>query len=93
MATNINSRKGEFTVIDSIFKSIDYESRRTINLLFKPAGTTKMLYIKLLNSQKQKGSKDCGPFATAFAHGKGMEKLRFHQESMRAHLACLLFLH
>ena len=96
VATNINSCKGEITVIDSIFKSIDYESRRTINLLFKPAGTTKILDIRLLNSQKQKGSKDCGlfaiAFATAFAHGKGMEKLRFHQESMRAHLVRCLYI-
>lgn len=90
MATTINSCKGEILVIDSIFKSVDSETRRTINMLFKHAGTTKTLDIRLLNSQKQKGSNDCGlfaiAFATAFAHGKGMEKLRFRQESLRAHL-------
>ena len=90
VATTIKSSKGEILVADSIFKSLDIETRRTINMLFKPTGTTKMVDIKLLNSQKQKGSNDCGlfaiAFATAFANGMSIEKIRFHQESMRAHL-------
>lgn len=90
VATTINSCKGEILVIDSIFKSVDSETRRTINMLFKHAGTTKTLDIRLLNSQKQKGSNDCGlfaiAFATAFALGKGMEKLRFRQEFLSTHL-------
>ena len=90
IATTIKSYKGEVLVADSIFKSLDIETRKTINMLFKPTGKTKMVDIKLLNSQKQKGSDDCGlfaiAFATAFAHGVSIEKIRFHQESMRAHL-------
>ena len=54
MATTIKSSKGEILVADSIFKSLDIETRRTINMLFKLIGTTKMVDIKLLNSQKQK---------------------------------------
>ena len=58
--------------------------------------TTKFLGIRLLNLQKQKGSKDSGlfviAFATAFAQGKGTEKFRFHQESMRARLVYCFYI-
>ena len=95
MATTIKSNKGENLVIDSISKLLDIETRRTINMLFKNTITTKMVDIKLLNSQKQKGSNDCGffaiAFATTFAHGVSLEKIRFHQESMRAHLVCCFY--
>ena len=74
-----------YQVFDSIFKSVDSETRRTINMLFKHAGTTKTLDIRLLNVQKQKVATTVG-FLRLLLQLHCMEKLRFCQESMRAHL-------
>ena len=93
-ASTINNASGEVTVIDSIFKSIDDETKLTISNLFQPTGNSNQLKIKLIITQTQKGSKDCSFFAiamaTAIAFGKNPSKVTFHQESLCAHLVSCL---
>ena len=80
--------------MDSIFKSIDQETKLTISNLFQPTGSSNQLKIKLIKTQKQKGNKDCGLFAIAMAtniaFGKSPSKVTFCQESMRTHLVSCL---
>ena len=68
MATTVGS-KGEDDVLvyDSIFKTLDREIKRVIYGLFKSLPVNN---IKVVKSQKQKGVKYCGLFATALAHGQ-----------------------
>ena len=93
-ASTVNNASGEVTVMDSIFKSIDQETKLTISNLFQPTTSSNQLKIKLIKTQRQKGNKDCGLFAiamaTTIAFGKNPSKVTFCQESMRAHLVnCL----
>lgn len=80
--------------MDSLFKSIDQETKLTIFNLFQPTGSSDQLKIKLIKTQRQKGNKDCGLFAiamtTAIAFGKNPSKVTFCQESVRAHLVSCL---
>ena len=77
-ASAINNAPVEFTVMDSIFKSIDQETKLTISNLFQPTGSSNQLKIKLIKTQRQKGNKDCGLFAivmaTTIAFGKTLQK-------------------
>jgi len=83
----------EVIVVDSIFKSLDEETKLTIFKLFQ-YDCKKPPMIKVIKTQKQKGNKDCGLFAiamaTAIAFGHEPNHQKFRQELMRAHLAdCL----
>ena len=50
-ANTINNASGEITVIDSIFKSIDDETKLTISNLFQPSRSSNQLKIKLIKTQ------------------------------------------
>jgi len=88
VATNIGSRtEGCVIVYDSTFKNVDSETRDVIDGMFQQLPIAK---VKVAKSQKQKGKKDCGLFAiayaTALAYGCNLSKVKFCQESMRSHL-------
>ena len=59
--------EGDVLVYDSIFKTLDREMKRVIYGLFKSLPVNN---VKDVKSQKQKGVKYCGLFATALAHGQ-----------------------
>ena len=67
VASTVNKHIGEVLVVDSVFNSLDNDTRKTITNLFKYTGSTGKLNIKLARSQKQRGGDDCGLFAIAFA--------------------------
>jgi len=52
LAITVNKHKGEVLVVDSVFNSLDNETRKTITNLFKHTGTTGKLKIGLVQSQK-----------------------------------------
>lgn len=88
IATTIGSKQeGEVLVYDSLFKTLDGETKKVVCSLFKslPVGN-----VKVVKSQKQRGAKDCGlfavAFATALAHGQNPSKVKFQQDLMRSHL-------
>ena len=92
VATTVKCANGQVHVVDSLFKSLDDKTKATISRLFQRDINSVM--IKLINSQKQTGVKDCGlfsiAFATAIAFGQNPIKQKFQQQSMRAHLVnCL----
>jgi len=74
-------------VFDSVYRSLDDETKATVSCLFQNGSELK---IKVVNPQKQKGGNDCGLFAivyaTAIAFHQFPVKKTFRQESMRAHL-------
>ena len=88
VATTVKCVNGQVLVIDSLYKSIDDETKSTVCRLFQ---SKEPPVIKVVNPQRQKGGKDCGLFAIAFATAIAFDenpvKKRFKQESMRTHLA------
>ena len=56
----------------------------------KRGGRRRPEFVKCLSVQQQKGGKDCGPFALAFAEvmarGGDVEQTHFDQSKMRQHL-------
>ena len=77
-------------VHDSIFKTVDRETGKSICDIFQLLPVSN---IKVIKTKKEIGTKDCGLFAiayaTALALGQDTSKLLFHQESMRSHfVAC-----
>ena len=65
VATTIGSKgEGEVLVYDSLFKTLDGETKKVVCSLFK---SLPVANIKVVKSQKQRGVKDCGLFAVAFA--------------------------
>ena len=84
MATTVKCENGEVLVIDSFYKSLDDETKATVCQLFQSETTPPV--IKVANPQRQKGDKDCGIFAIAFATAivfdENPVKKRFKQESM-----------
>ena len=87
VATTIGSKKNEILIFDSIFRNIDSQTTQVLGNLF---GCLPTPTFGVMNSQKQKGVKDCGlfaiAFATALAFGENPSNIKFCQESMRAHL-------
>ena len=80
-------------MVDSLFKSINTETKSIILNLFQPNNVSEPM-IKLVRSQQQKGTKDCGVFAiameTTIALGHNPSNVVFNQTLMRAHLVdCL----
>lgn len=88
VATTVDCNDGEVKVYDSIFSYLDKESLRTVMNLFSTENFKPK--VKLLHSQKQKGSDDCGVFAICFsvaiAFGLNPGTLHVRQEEMRSHL-------
>ena len=86
----VQSRVQVLYIPDSLFKSLDDETKGTIFRLFQRESDVNWTTIKVINSQKQAGVKDCGlfsiAFATAIAFGQNPAKQTFQQQSMRAHL-------
>ena len=80
-------------MVDSLFKSIDKETKSIILNLFQPNIVSEPM-IKLVRSQQQKSSKDCDVFAiamaTTIALGHNPSNVIFNQKLMQAHLVdCL----
>lgn len=88
VATTVNCTPGIVKVYDSVFNSVDHETREVIHNLFQVGSIP--LHITIIKSQKQLGSTDCGVFSVAYATAIAFNaipvKQRFHQEAMRAHL-------
>ena len=88
VATTVKYENSQVLVIDSLYKSLDDETKGTVCRLFQSKIPP---VIKVVNPQRQKGDKDCGlfaiAFATAIAFGENPVKKRFKQQSMRIHLA------
>ena len=89
VATTVKCANNQVLVVDSLYNSLDEETKATISQLFKSRSTS-CLVKKVIRPQKQMGIKDCGLFAVAFAtsiaFGFWPAKQRFQQQSMRAHL-------
>ena len=91
--TNITGGTNDiFTVMDSVYHTIDEDTKQIICNLFQYG--PKQPTIKLIRTQKQEGSSDCGVFAVAIATaivlGKNPTKSAFQQKSMRSHFVnCL----
>ena len=85
MATTVDCRDGEVIVFDSVYRSMDDETKATVFHLFQNSSELK---IKVVNPQKQKRGNDRGFFATAHATAfhQFPAKTIFRQELMRAHL-------
>lgn len=87
VTTTIGGKENNVLVFDSIFGNVDEETKKVIFNLFQCSSAEKL---RVVNSQKQKGSKDCGlfaiAFATALAYGQNPSKLKYDQSSMRSHL-------
>ena len=89
----MKGRAEEVAVMDSLFRSIDEETKQTIYNLFQYE-CEKQPRIRVIKTQKQKSNKDCGLFAiamaTAIAFDNNPSKQNFYQDLMRAHLVdCL----
>ena len=67
-------------IYDSMYSTLDEETKEVIANLFHSAT------VKMMQTQKQEGSKDCGLFAiaiaTAIAYGADLTVLRFNQAAM-----------
>ena len=85
VASTINCKDGEVNIYDSVFSTVDEETKDVVANLFHSSS------MKLMQIQKQVGGKDCGLFAiataTAIAFGADPTRLVFNQASMRRHLA------
>ena len=80
VATTVKYKNSQVLVIDSFYKSLDDETKGTVCQLFQCEIPP---VIKIVNPQRQKGGKDCGLFAIAFAmaiaFGENPIKKRFKQ--------------
>ena len=91
--STIGCRGGEVRVYDTIFTSIDDNTKRSIKTIFSPSNIT----ITAPGIQRQAGAKDCGLYAIAIAtylaYGKDPDALcshHFNQELLRGHLVSCL---
>lgn len=88
VATNINCIHGEVKVYDSLFQHLDQTSLKCIEKMFEQDDVSPR--IRMSQCRKQKGSKDCGlyaiAFATAIAFDQNPSCQNFTQDEMRAHL-------
>lgn len=82
LASNIGCRNGDVSVYDSVYRSIDKETRAVITNLFQSST------LKLVESQKQEGGADWGilAIATATALAHGIKPPSFNRSAMRRHL-------
>ena len=61
VATTVKCEQGEMHVYNSLFKTLDDETKATIFRLFRSSATSTPK-IKVINSPKQEGEKDCRLF-------------------------------
>lgn len=87
VAVRSDSCHNPIRIYDSLFKTVDAESKHTLMNLFKKVGKFKFTSV---NMQIQRGSNDCGLFAIAvatdLAHGNDPVNVIFEQKKMRDHL-------
>ena len=80
MAASIGSCHNAINVYDSLYKSIDKDTKQAILNMFKKVGKVR---INSVNMQTQQGGADCGVFAIAIAtslgYGDDPAKLTFQQ--------------
>ena len=86
MASTLGCCKDEVEVFDSLYVSVDDDTRSTVLNLFQIEG---LLKLNIVKTQTQEGGDVCGLFviaiiATALAFGTDL--LPFQQSDMRAHL-------
>lgn len=88
-ASTVKSVAEEVIVIDSLFRSMDDETKQIVINLFQ-YDCEKPPRIRVIKTQKQKGNKDCSLFAiamaTAIAFDNDPSKQNFCQDLIRAHL-------
>ena len=88
LATTINSKHDTVKVYDSSFHFLDKDSLHIVENCFTCENITPQ--VKLMQCRKQKGGKECGVFAIAFAvalaFGSNPGRQNFDQDAMRAHL-------
>ena len=80
------------TLMDSVYFTVNKDTKKIILNLFQYGSMQPA--IKLIRTQKQEGSSDCGVFAVAMATaiplGRNPTKQIFQQKSMRSHFVnCL----
>ena len=82
VATDINCIHGEVKVYDSLFQYLDQTSLKCVEKLFEQDDVSPR--IKMSQCRRQKGSKDCGvyaiAFATAIAFSQNPSRQNFKQE-------------
>ena len=66
VATTVKCTNNQVLIVDSLFSSMDVETKATISQLFQ-SSTTSSPVMKVIRPQKQMGVKDCGLFSIAFA--------------------------
>ena len=88
VATTMSCINGEVKVYDSVFQYLNQSSLKCIEKLFEQDNISPR--IKMSQCRRQKGSKDCGvyaiAFATAIAFGQNPSRQNFKQKEMRVHL-------
>ena len=94
VVSTVKNTAEEVIVIDSLYRSMDEETKQTVINLFQYDCEKPPPIIRVIKSQRQKGNKDCGLFAiamaTAIAFDNDPGKQVFCQDLMRGHLVdCL----
>ena len=87
VAVRSESCHNPIRIYDSLYKTVDEESKRTIMNLFKKVGKFKFTSVDM---QVQEGNIDCGLFAIAvatdLAYGNDPANVIFEQNKMRNHV-------
>ena len=85
-ASIVKTTPGVVIVVDLLFKSIDTETKSVVLNLFQPSEPR----IKLVRSEQQNDTKDCGIFSIAMVTAIALEhnpsNVTFHQELKWARL-------
>ena len=89
VASTLFARSGQVKLYDSVFTTIDKETKAVISNLYGPE-----MLPRLVSICKQKGGTDCGLFAiaiaTTLALGLDPAEITYQQSSLRHHLVkCL----
>lgn len=83
----MNCKQDEVIIFDSLYTSIDGDTKAVITNIFQVSDSPTVKYVK---TQEQAGMNDCGLFAiataTAIAFGSDPSSLTFNQGEMRQHL-------
>ena len=86
-STMNNCKQDEVIMFDSLYTSIDEDTKAIITNIFQVSDSPRVKYVK---TQEQVGTNDCGLFAiataTAIAFGSDPLSLTFNQGEMRRHL-------
>eukprot|EP00731_Ephydatia_muelleri_P017503 Em0010g601a len=89
-SSNIGAKQGEVLLMDSLVSSPSDSLLLQLAQIYQAAPDVQNMSIRVLPVQQQKGSKDCGLFAVAFAtelcSGEDPTRAVFKQCSMRQHL-------